>query len=70
MARELKWKAYMVFQQRVIAAIETQRPRTRDALARIPGLGPAKISRFGDELLAIVQRHSASASSSAQPSLF
>jgi superfamily II DNA helicase RecQ len=57
MARQLKWKAYMVFQQRVIAAIDAQRPRTKDALARIPGLGPAKIARFGDDLLALVQRH-------------
>ncbi|HUQ03476.1 MAG TPA: ATP-dependent DNA helicase RecQ [Kofleriaceae bacterium] len=73
MARELKWKAYMVFQQRVIAAIDAQRPRTKDALARIPGLGPAKIARFGDELVALVQRHSggsAGSSNDSQPSLF
>jgi ATP-dependent DNA helicase RecQ len=57
MARELKWKAYMVFQERVISAIDAQRPLTKDALARIPGLGPAKIARFGDDLVALVQRH-------------
>jgi len=56
-ARELKWKTYMVFQRRVIAAIERQRPASRSELERIPGLGAAKIERFGDELLAIVRRH-------------
>ncbi|MBK9035551.1 MAG: ATP-dependent DNA helicase RecQ [Myxococcales bacterium] len=57
LARQLKWKTYMVFQERVITALDAQRPRTRDALARIPGLGPARIERFGDELLALVRRY-------------
>jgi ATP-dependent DNA helicase RecQ len=56
MARQLKWKTYMVFQRGVIAAIDQQRPTSREALARIPGLGPAKIARFGDDILAVVRR--------------
>jgi ATP-dependent DNA helicase RecQ len=56
-ARELKWKSYMVFQQRTIVAIDQHKPQTIDALARIPGLGPAKIERFGGEILAMVKRH-------------
>ena len=60
MARELKWKAYMVFQQRVITAIDKHRPDSHAALARIPGLGPAKIERFGDDILALLRRHAAS----------
>ncbi|HET7499486.1 MAG TPA: RecQ family ATP-dependent DNA helicase [Kofleriaceae bacterium] len=56
MARQLKWKTYMVFQRGVIAAIEQQRPTSREALARIPGLGPAKIARFGDDILALVRQ--------------
>jgi ATP-dependent DNA helicase RecQ len=55
-ARELKWKAYMVFQQRTIVAIDQHKPTTLDALARIPGLGPAKIARFGGEILDVVRR--------------
>jgi ATP-dependent DNA helicase RecQ len=55
-ARELKWKAYMVFQRGVIAAIDQQRPTSKEALAQIPGLGPAKIARFGDDILAVVRR--------------
>ena len=56
MARQLKWKTYMVFQRGVIAAIDQQRPTSKEALARIPGLGPAKIARFGDDILAVVRR--------------
>jgi ATP-dependent DNA helicase RecQ len=56
-ARALKWKDYMVFQKRVIVAIDAERPRTRTELLRIPGLGPAKIERFGDEILDIVRRY-------------
>ncbi len=56
-ARELKWKAFMIFQRKTILAIDKQRPATRDALAKIPGLGPAKIDRFGDDIIAVVRRH-------------
>jgi ATP-dependent DNA helicase RecQ len=56
MARQLKWKTYMVFQRGVIAAIDQQRPTSKEDLARIPGLGPAKIARFGDDILALLQR--------------
>ncbi len=56
-ARRLKWKTYMVFHRKVIAAVDKARPRSLSALARIPGLGPAKIARFGAELLTIVLRH-------------
>jgi len=58
MARQLKWKAYMVFQTGVIRAIDRDRPATKEALLRIPGLGPAKIARFGDDILAVVRRNS------------
>jgi superfamily II DNA helicase RecQ len=58
MARQLKWKSYMVFQRGTIAAIDQQRPSSHEALARIPGLGPAKIARFGDDILAVVRKHS------------
>lgn len=56
-ARSLGWKPYMVFQRCVIKAIEDRPPETLDDLARIPGLGPAKIERFGEQLLALVREH-------------
>jgi ATP-dependent DNA helicase RecQ len=65
-ARELKWKAYMVFQRRTIAAIDQHAPASLDALARIPGLGPAKIARFGRDILAVVERHTGRAGNPAR----
>jgi ATP-dependent DNA helicase RecQ len=62
MARKLKWKAYMVFQRNTIIAIDRERPDSLAALARIPGLGPNRIARFGEDLLAIVRRYGGSSS--------
>lgn len=54
-ARALGWKAYMVFPSGVIKAIDERRPMTLADLARIPGLGPARLARFGDDILRIVR---------------
>lgn len=58
MAGRLKWKAYMVFQRKTILAIDRDRPGSLADLAKIPGLGPAKIERFGDDILELVRRYS------------
>lgn len=57
MAGKLKWKAYMVFQRQAILAIAKAQPSTRDELLLIPGLGPAKVDRFGDDILELVREH-------------
>ena len=44
--------AYVVFHDRTLAAIVARQPATRDELAAIPGIGPAKLDRYGDDLLA------------------
>lgn len=56
-ARDLKWKAYMVFQRKAILAIDREEPESLEALARIPGLGPAKIERFGEDILQVVREY-------------
>jgi len=56
-ARSLKWKTYMVFQRKVVLAIDREEPDSLDALAKIPGLGPAKIERFGADILELVRTH-------------
>ena len=66
MARQLRWKAYMVFQRSVIMAIDRHRPDSLAALARIPGLGASRIARFGDDLLAIVRRYGGSSADTAE----
>jgi ATP-dependent DNA helicase RecQ len=56
-ARKLGWKTYMVFQMRVLLAIDREEPDSMEALSRIPGLGPAKLERFGEDLLGMVREH-------------
>jgi len=56
-ARRLKWKTYMVFQRRTIAELDTRKPQTLDELMAVPGLGPARVERFGEELLNILRRY-------------
>ncbi len=60
MATKLKWKAYMVFQRKAILEIAKARPTTHEQLLLVPGLGPAKVERFGDDILALVEKHGAS----------
>jgi ATP-dependent DNA helicase RecQ len=55
MARRLKWKPYMVFHRKVVNAVDRALPENDEQLALIPGLGPAKIERFGAEILALVR---------------
>lgn len=55
-ARKLKWKKYMVFQNPVLKRIAEELPRTKDDLYRIKGLGDAKIEKFGDDILRILER--------------
>ena len=57
MAGKLKWKAYMVFQRKAILAIAKAQPSTLEELLLIPGLGPAKVDRFGDDILELVRTH-------------
>jgi ATP-dependent DNA helicase RecQ len=56
-ARALGWKPYMVFQRAALLAIDREEPADLEALTRIPGLGPAKLERFGEEILEIVRQH-------------
>ncbi len=66
-ARALRWKTYMVFQHKVLLAIDREQPETRAALAKIPGLGPAKLERFGDDILELVRQHRTPQASRSEP---
>ena len=46
--------AFHVFHNRVLAAIADARPRSRDELAEISGVGPAKLERYADDVLEVV----------------
>jgi len=51
-ARADEVPAYVVFNDRTLAELVARAPRTIAELADVPGIGPAKLERFGSELLA------------------
>jgi superfamily II DNA helicase RecQ len=55
-AREMAVPAYVVLTDAVLGAIAERSPRTREALARIPGIGPRALAKFSDGLLDITRR--------------
>lgn len=55
-ARKLKWKKYMVIQNPVLKRIAEEMPRSRDDLYRIKGMGEAKIEKFGNDILQILEK--------------
>jgi len=46
--------AYIVFTDVTLTAVAEQMPTDLDGLSAIPGIGPAKLTEYGDEVLAIV----------------
>jgi DNA helicase-2/ATP-dependent DNA helicase PcrA len=51
-ARADEVPAYVVFNDRTLAELVARTPRTIAELAAVPGIGPAKLERYGSELLA------------------
>jgi DNA helicase-2/ATP-dependent DNA helicase PcrA len=47
-----------VINDRTLAAIVEALPESRDDLSRIDGIGPTRLERYGDEILALVREHS------------
>ena len=50
-AKRLRVPAYVVLHDRTIAALAQACPKTPRELLRIDGIGPAKVERFGQEIL-------------------
>ena len=46
--------AYVVFNDRTLAALSERRPRSRGELLAVEGIGPNKLDRYGDELLTLL----------------
>jgi DNA helicase-2/ATP-dependent DNA helicase PcrA len=49
--------AYVVFDNKTLAAIARQAPTTLRELSRISGVGPAKLERYGEAVIALLQAH-------------
>ncbi|MFQ5668439.1 MAG: RecQ family ATP-dependent DNA helicase [Candidatus Binatia bacterium] len=54
-ARQRSVPPYVVFHDRTLEAIAASRPSSREQLSAITGIGPAKLSRYGKELLEVVR---------------
>lgn len=54
-ARKRRWKPYQVFPNKALDAMIAERPRTLGELGAIPGIGPSRLDKFGDEILAILR---------------
>lgn len=46
--------AYIVFTDRTLAEMAERRPKDFDAMARIGGVGPKKLARYGEAFLAVI----------------
>ena len=46
--------AYVVLHDSTLGSIAERRPRSRQELATVPGTGPAKLDRYGDDILSVV----------------
>jgi ATP-dependent DNA helicase RecQ len=48
--------AYVVFHNATLAEIAERRPQTLAELASVPGVGPTKLERYGEDVLAALAR--------------
>ncbi|MFW6049913.1 MAG: RecQ family ATP-dependent DNA helicase [Myxococcota bacterium] len=67
LAQERGLPAYMVCHDRTLAHMASDRPTTRAGLATVHGMGPARLERWGDALLAVIRRHAQGAPSTDAP---
>jgi DNA helicase-2/ATP-dependent DNA helicase PcrA len=54
-ARRAGQPAYCVFDNKTLVAIAERRPDSLEQLARVPGVGPAKLARFGPAVLDLLR---------------
>jgi ATP-dependent DNA helicase RecQ len=47
---------YVIFHDATLAALATRRPRTRAELLNIPGIGQAKLERYGEAFLEVLRQ--------------
>lgn len=64
-ANEASVPPYVVAHDRTLNEIAAQRPMSLDELSSIHGMGPVKIARYGEGLVAVVRRLASAASSGA-----
>ena len=59
-AAERSVPPYVVFHDRTLAAIASLRPRSLEALAQVPGIGPVKLAAYGRKILELIGQSASS----------
>lgn len=54
-ARATGVPAFVICHDTTLAAMAEANPRTRDALLGVPGMGPVKIERYGDDIISVIE---------------
>lgn len=49
--------AYRVFDDKTLMALSAEQPETGASLMGVPGIGPKKLERYGDQILRTINRH-------------
>ena len=57
LAREQGLAPYVIFHDSTLVEMVRRRPRARHELARLPGVGEAKLERYGSQFLAVIAAH-------------
>lgn len=55
LAREQRVPPYVLFHDKTLRAVASLRPRTEDELAHVPGMGKARLKKYGPTLLDLVK---------------
>ena len=55
-ARDEAMPPYVIAHDATLAAIAEAKPRSLAALRRVKGMGPTKTEKYGDEILAVLER--------------
>ncbi|MBB6682102.1 DNA helicase RecQ [Aequorivita sp. 609] len=57
LAQEAKMPAYIIFSDASLEDMEHKKPRNREEFAEVSGVGEAKLEKYADEFLKIINRH-------------
>ncbi len=57
LAKELNKPAFVVFSDATLEDMEFKKPRTREEFAAISGVGEAKLEKYADDFLKVINRH-------------
>ena len=49
--------AFVIFDDKTLTEVAARRPTDRAGLLAVPGIGPVKLERYGDDLLAVLAAH-------------